>query len=242
MPHIAKADPQLSIDLSGVSKTFGDTPFSVVTNVSSLSGGTLHFSTGSGSVGCTVTDGGSVTITGAAVGTDFCVISVSQDSTANYTSGGPTNDQFHIAKADPQLWIDLSGVSKTFGDTPFSVVTNVSSLSGGTLHFSTGSGSVGCTVTDGGSVTITGAAVGTDFCVISVSQDSTANYTSGGPTNDQFHIAKADPQLSIDLSGVSKTFGDTPFSVVTNVFETPDRSMRQLRISLGDVELVAPLV
>ena len=180
------------------SGTFGDHLAMSATGGSST--GALSFTVDSGSSACSILtsgpDSGKLAITS---GTGSCSITAHKAGDSNYNPVDSASSAVAINKADPQLSIDLSGVSKTFGDTPFSVVTNVSSLSGGTLHFSTGSGSVGCTVTDGGSVTITGAAVGTDFCVISVSQDSTANYTSGGPTNDQFHIAKVVP-AAVDRS------------------------------------------
>src|SRR5204862_373564 len=153
-------------------------------HASSASAGAEEFWVGLGSFGCTVSDAGLVHITGAAVGTDFCVIKVSQDETANYTAAGPVSDSFHIAKADPGLTLDLSGVSATYGDSDFSVASHASSASAGAKHFSLGLGSFGCTVSDAGLVHITGAAVGTDFCVLEVRPIETANYTAAGPVSD----------------------------------------------------------
>ena len=120
---------------------------------SSNSGASKQFALGAGSVGCTVTGGGVVSITGAAVGSDFCVITVSQVETANYLAGGPIPQSFHIAKAASGLAFDLSTLpAKTFGDGDFGVASYASSNSGASKQFALGAGSVGCTVTGGGVV------------------------------------------------------------------------------------------
>ena len=88
----------------------------------------------------------------------------------------------------------------------------VSTNSPGAVSFALGTGSVGCTVTAAGEVTITGAAIGTDKCVIDATLAESANYLGAGPSTQSFNIAKATPSFSFAaLAG--QTFGDPPFSI-----------------------------
>jgi len=288
---VQKGSPSLSFDLSGVSNVYGDAAFSVAGHVTTNSGGTQSFALGAGSHGCSVSSAGLVTITGAAVGSEFCVISVSVAESANYLAAGPLSSQFHIDrkqltvtgpspaaitfgdslpsfvpqitgwvgsdsvaglttaptcgldpayhgagsyavkcsggvddnysfayvdgsftanKAAPNFTFDLSGLTaKTFNDPAFSVASYAaSSNSSGAISFALGSGSHGCSVTSAGQVTITGAAVGTDYCIIEASLAESANYLAAGPISQQFHIAKADQTTLTVTSPNSGINGD----------------------------------
>ena len=179
-----KAPANLAFDLSGLSaKTFGDDDFSVASYATSNSGAAKQFVLGAGSSGCTVTSGGLVHITGAAVGTDFCVISVSQDPTANYLADGPISQSFHIAKANQT--ISFGALSpKLLGDPPF-VVSATGGASGNPVTFSAGPSSI-CTSggTNGTTITITG--VGT--CTVTANQAGNSNYSAAGPVSRTFGI------------------------------------------------------
>ncbi|HWJ15793.1 MAG TPA: hypothetical protein VNS10_18765, partial [Gemmatimonadaceae bacterium] len=66
---------------------------------------------------------------------------------------------FHVVQGavTPSFSFDLAPLpAKTYGDAPFSVSSYVSTNSTGTVTFVLGSGSIGCTVTSAGVVTITG--------------------------------------------------------------------------------------
>jgi hypothetical protein len=179
-----KAPANLAFDLSGLSaKTFGDDDFSVASYATSNSPAAKQFVLGAGSSGCTVTSGGLVHITGAAVGTDFCVISVSQDATANYLAGGPVSQSFHIAKANQT--ITFAALSpKLLGDPPF-VVSATGGDSGNPVTFSAGPSSI-CTSggTNGATITITG--VGT--CTVTANQAGNSNYNAAGAVSRTFGI------------------------------------------------------
>jgi hypothetical protein len=205
----------LVFDLSTLpAKTYGDAPFSVTSYASSDSPAAITFALGTGSVGCTVTSAGQVTITGAAVGSDYCKIEASQVATPNYQAGGPISQSFHIAKKAPTLVFDLSTLpAKTYGDAAFDVSGYASSNSPGAITFALGASSVGCTVTSAGMVTITGAAVGSDYCVIAASQVATPNYTAGGPISQSFHIAKANQTITLNGVPSSADYGDGPFTI-----------------------------
>jgi CSLREA domain-containing protein len=114
----------------------------------------------------------------------------------------------------PDFSFDLSGLAaKTYGDASFSVADYASSTnSDGTKYFSVGTGSVGCSVTSAGVVTITGAATGTSHCILSAFLTSDGTYSSAGPLSQSFQIAKA--ALTVTANDVTITFGQSPsFSV-----------------------------
>jgi hypothetical protein len=170
-------------------------------------------------VGCSVTSAGLVSITGAAVGSDSCVITASLAASANYLAAGPLSQSFNIAKAAANLAFDLSTLpAKTFGDADFSVASYASSNSGATKQFALGAISVGCTVTSAGLVSITGVALGTDYCVVTVSQAATANYLAGGPISQSFHIAKRNTTAT--TSNAVATLGAASVSLSATVSAT----------------------
>jgi hypothetical protein len=165
----------LTFDLSTLNKTFGDPSFSVASLATSNSPATKTFALGSGSVGCTVTNAGQVTITGAAVGTDKCVIEVSQAATANYLAGGPVPDSFNIAKANQT--ITFGTIANKVVGTNFTVSATASS--GLPVSFSA-SGS--CTVS-GNTVSVTGVGP----CTITASQAGNGNYNAATPVPQTFN-------------------------------------------------------
>ena len=196
------------------SGTYGGTASLTATlkaGTAALNNKTVDFKLNGTSVGSATTNSSGVaTLTGVSLsgynaGTYTNYVSASFAGDSTYAASGPTPGDLTVAKASPGLSINLSSLSKTYGDSSFSVVGDVTSASNGTLHFSTGTGSVGCTMTDAGMVTITGAATGSNYCIISVSQDSTTNYTTGGPASSQFHIAKA--TLTVTPDAKSRTYG-----------------------------------
>jgi hypothetical protein len=217
--NIAKGSPTFTFNLSTLgAKTYGDGDFSVASYATTNSTGAITFALGSGSVGCTVSSVGLVSITAPATGSNYCIIEASLAADANYNAAGPESEQFNIAKATPNFTFDLALLpAKTFGDAQFSVATYAGSTnSTGAITFALGSGSTGCTVTSAGMVTITGAATGSNYCKIAASLAADANYIAAGPDTEQFNIAQATPTFSFDLSGLpAKKFGDAPFSVAS---------------------------
>ena len=149
-----------------------------------------------------MTAAGQVTITGAAVGTDKCVIDATLAESANYLGAGPSTQSFNIAKATPSFSFAVLD-EMTFGDPPFSISRAGEHEQPGCGELCARHGSVGCTVTAAGQVTITGAAVGTDKCVINATLAESANYLGAGPSPQSFNIAKATPTTTVTVAGAT---------------------------------------
>ncbi len=93
----------------------------------------------------------------------------------------------------------------------------------GAVTFALASGSVGCTVTSVGLVSITGAAVGTDQCKITATLAETANYL-GGTDTEAFNIAKKLLTVTASDDQTAQYSDNTPtitFSY-SNDFVSPD--------------------
>ena len=115
------------------------------------------------------------------------MIEASQASTASFTAAGPVSQSFHIAKKTPTLTFNLSALpAKTDGDPDFSVASYASSNSPAAITFALGAGSVGCSVTSGGTVSLSLAAIGT--CIITASQSGNANYNAAASVQQSFTI------------------------------------------------------
>jgi hypothetical protein len=285
--------PTFAFDVSALpTKTFGDGNFSVFSYATTNSTGAITFATGAGSVGCSVTSGGMVSITGAAINPSACILEASLASDATYASAGPLQQSFNIAKAPgsvgisnlpasgsvggsftpaytkegdgtastlsnstsvctvtsgvvnyiaagtsllqasvtegtnylaatgsdqgfdvslvtPTFAFDLSALSaKTFGDGSFSVASYATTNSTGAITFALGTGSVGCSVTSAGMVSITGAAVDPVHCVVAATLAADGSYAAAGPMKDSVNVAKAAASVSINNMPLSATVGD----------------------------------
>ncbi len=108
---------------------------------------------------------------------------------------------FSIAQAAPAFTFDLSALAaKAYGDAPFSVASYAHAPADdtGAVTFATGSGSVGCTVTSDGTVTITGVTAGTDHCIIEASLAADSNYLAAGPISQSISIAQAASTVTVN--------------------------------------------
>ena len=280
---VSLVTPTFTFDLSTVpTKTYGDSTFSVADYVTTNSTGAVTFGTVLGSVGCSVTSAGIVTITSAAVDPNHCVIEATLAPTATYAGAGPISQTLHIAKAAgsvtinnipasgtvggnftptytksgngtastlsnstgvctvtsgvvnfiaagtcrlqasvtagtnhlaatgseqtfgisvvaPTFAFDLSALSaKTFGDGNFSVASYATTNSTGAVTFALGTGSVGCSVTSAGMVTIDGAAVDPSHCVLAATLAADGSYAAAGPIEQSFNILRAAGSVSIN--------------------------------------------
>jgi len=121
------------------------------------------------------------------------------DNVANTNSFPGQNIALTPAQSTPTFAFDLSGLSKTFGDAPFSVAGSpyVTTNSDGTVSFALGAGSVGCTVSAAGLVTITSAALGASKCVVVATLAASSSFFSAGPATQSFNIAKANATISV---------------------------------------------
>ena len=265
--------------------------------------------TGTGSRGCSITDAGLVTITGAAVADDYCIIEARLSADATYAAAGPISQSFHVAKAAgsididylpttaavggsftptysgsfdgiastisstlntctvsegvvdydaagtctvhasvtegsnytaatggnhsftislsaPDFTFDLASLpAKTYGAESFSVAGYANSTnSSGAEHFTLGTGTHGCSVTGEGMVTITGAALGTEYCVIEASMDAAGGYSAAGPISQSFNIAKAALTVTADNQTMTHDGGAPTFAVQYSAFAGSDNS------------------
>ena len=202
-------------------KTYGDNLFSVAGYASEPADdtGAITFATGSGSVGCTVTSDGTVTITGAS-GAGACVIEASLAGDANYLGAGPLSQSFSIGRA--RAIISPTSGHATYGGT--AILT--ASLNGGglplvgrTISFQIGtstSATVGSATTDSNGVaTLADVTLPTGYTSATVYPGAViahfagdANYRGTGNTGD-LTVGKA--ILTITPSGdQSMVYGSTP--------------------------------
>jgi hypothetical protein len=109
------------------------------------------------------------------------------------------------SQATPTFTFDLSSLSKTYGDAAFSVAGSpfLTTNSDGAVSFALGTGSVGCTVSSAGLVTITSAAIGSNKCVIAASVAASTNFFAAGPATQSFNIARATATISVTPYSVS---------------------------------------
>jgi hypothetical protein len=185
-------------------RTFGDGPFTV--SASTTSALAVTFSLGSGSAGCSVS-GSTVTITGATAAGQSCIIVASQAGDANYLAAPDVSRSFAIAMATQTITFAVLG-DKTYGDAPFGLTATAP---GGTVTFSLGAGSAGCSVS-GSTVTITGATASGQSCIIVASQPGNTNYQAAPDVSRNFAIARANQTIAF-AALADKTFGDVPFGV-----------------------------
>lgn len=109
----------------------------------------------------------------------------------------------------PTFTFDLTGLpAKAYGGAPFDVDGYTTTNSSGAISFATGPGSVGCSVTAGGTVTITGAAVEPARCILEASVAADATYSAAGPIAQSFNIGKA--VLTVSARSETITYGDAP--------------------------------
>jgi CSLREA domain-containing protein len=286
-------DPGFTFDVSTLGTvTYGNGPFAINGFAHTNSSGYISFALGSGSVGCSVSTGGTVTITAAAIDPSHCIIESSVAPDATYSGAGPISQSFNIAKASgsitinnvpasgsvggsftptytksgdgtastasnstgvctvtsgvvnfiavgtcllqasvtegtshlaatgseqsfsvslvtPTFAFDLTALSpKTFGDGSFSVASYASTNSTGAITFALGAGSVGCSVTSAGMVSITGAATDPMHCVLAATLAADGSYAAAGPMKDSLNVAKAAASVSINNMPLSATVGD----------------------------------
>jgi len=205
---ITKADQTITF-AALADKTYGDVDFAV--SATSSSGLPVSLDVGLED-NCTISSG-TVHLTGAG----SCTVTASQAGNGDFNAATSVANTFKIAKATPSFSFGALG-DKTFGDVPFSVASAVTTNGDGALSFALGTGSVGCTVTTAGQVTITGAAVGTNKCVITATLAPGANYLGAGPSTQTFNIAKA--HATINLGGLTPTYTGSPLAATATTTPT----------------------
>jgi alpha-tubulin suppressor-like RCC1 family protein/uncharacterized protein YjdB len=192
--QIAKATPSIT-GFSIPTKTFGNTPFTIV-DPSSNSTGLFNYV--SSNISIATISGNTITIVGAGTTT----ITASQEATTNYNSRTQTAS-FVVSKATPSI-SGFSIPTKTYGDSPFTIV-DPSSNSTGLFNYVSSNTSIA--TISGNTITIIGAGTTT----ITASQEETTNYNSRTQTAS-FVVSKATPSIT-GFSIPTKTYGDSPFAI-----------------------------
>jgi hypothetical protein len=144
------------------------------------------------------------------VTTGTCLLQASITQGTNYLAATGSEQNFTISLVTPTFSFDLSGLSsKAFGDETFNVASHATTNSTGAITFGLGAGSVGCSVTSAGMVTVTGAAVDPVHCVLSASLAADGTFAAAGPVKDSVNIAKATSSVNINNMPASATVGDS---------------------------------
>ena len=127
---------------------------------------------------------------------------------ANGVDGGSAPTVCTYARAAiqgiPQVLTFPNPGTKTYGDPAFS--NPATSTGPGVISYATGAGSVGCSIDQSGEVTITGAAVGSNYCILTASQAGSGGYIAAAPVTVKFHIAQA--PIAVTASHADLTYGD----------------------------------
>jgi hypothetical protein len=203
---IGKATPTFGA-WSAVTKTYGDSSFTLTPPTSSTPG-TFAYSSATTSV--ISVDGNSATVVGA--GTSVVTATFTPSDTTNYISGGTTTMTVTVGKATPTFgtW---SAVGKTYGDGTFTFTPPTSSIPG-TFAYSSATTSV---ISVSGS-TATVAGVGTSLITATFTPTDSTNYLTGS-AGMTVTVGKATPTFT--WSGLTKTYGDANFSLTAPTPSTP---------------------
>src|SRR5205823_7214775 len=111
------------------------------------------------------------------------------------------SESFNIAKKAAGLTFILSPMpAYAFGEGLLFSAVHAPADSTAPITFATGTGSVGCSVTSAGLVTITGAATGTDKCIIEASTAARSEERRVGTKSRSLSLAKKAEGRTYSLS------------------------------------------
>ena len=193
---VNKALPTLS-SIPAITKTYGDANFTISAPTSN-STGLITLSSSNTSVA--TISGTTITIIGAGT----TIITASQAGDTNYDPG-VTTTILTVNKAMPTLSI-MPALTKTYGDTAFSLVAPTSASTGLVTFVSS---NLNVATISGTTVTIIGAGIAT----ITAIQAADANYLSAN-TTAILAVNKLTPTLS-NFNAIAKTTDDMPFTLTS---------------------------
>ncbi len=213
LTNIAKSTPAFTFDLTALpAKTYGGASFSVAGYASKPAddAGGITFAVGSNSTGCSVTSAGMVTLAGAAIDPDHCVIDASLAADGTYLAAGPLSQSFGIARAS--LTVTADDLTGQYGDAvPSPTSSYAGFVNGETLATSGVTGSPDCAIADG-PYTVQGSPYAIHCAPGTL---SAANYSLTF-VDGALTVTPGTPDFTFDLSGLpSTTYGDGPFSVAS---------------------------
>ena len=201
---VLKVTPILTI-FPNLSKTFGDTNFTITAPTSSIVG---TFTYTSSNENVAIISGNTIQIVGANVGNSngFCTITATQAGTDIYNAVS-ISATLSVTKGTPVL-STFTISSKTTIDKTVTFTPPTSSIIG-PLYFSSENLDVATIDSSTGVITIKGI-VGT--AKINVLQKGTTNYNDSNTVSATLIVSKGTPTLT-NFPNLSKTFGTSPFSV-----------------------------
>jgi len=201
---VRQATPTLGA-MTGATKTFGDTDFTL-TKPSSPSGGAFSFSSSNAGV-VSVDADGKVSVVGAGTAT----ITATQAATGNYTSSSSAA-VVTVGRATTAI-ANLSLSNLTYGASDVTLAPRSSNPS--PFTYTSSSPNVLAVNATTGRVSVVGIGTAT----ITVRQASSANYEAGSESLT-VQIGRATPTLS-SFSAISKDYGDAPFTLTPPVSSSP---------------------
>ena len=195
------------ITLSSITKTYGDASFNLApssTNTDIIGSG-ISFSSNNINV-ATIFDTSYVSITG--VGS--AVITMSQSATTNFNSGSGTVT-ITVNKATPVLSTLSVSSNRTYGSAPFSILTTPTSVSNGTITYSSNDTNI-ATIDNSGIITL----VASGYVSFTATQAATALYNEATKVSNTMTVHRQ--ILLLERSSptnavINKTYGDSYFSV-----------------------------
>ena len=210
---ISKITPVIT--LSAITKNYGDASFNIApsstnTDVSGyngdgLGGGIFTYSSSNTNI-ITIFDTSYVGI----IGVDSATITITQSATTNFTSGSGTV-VITINKGTPILSAFTVSSNRTYGFPPFSALEYPTSMSNGTITYSSSDVNV-ATIDNSGIITLVGAG----YVNFTASQTSTAYYNATTKTTNTMTVHR---QLLLltrvlpDSPIINKIYGDSYFTV-----------------------------
>ena len=152
---------------------------------------------------CSISDG-VVTMTS---GTGTCAVEANRAGNDNYDAADQITANVAATKASQTISFGALA-NKTYGDASFTL-SATGGDSGNAVMLALGTGSVGCSLSDTNSdtVTITGATGVGQKCIIVASQAGNNNYATAADVTRDFTITKA--SLTVNADNQNMTYGDS---------------------------------
>ena len=170
---VAKANQTVSFPVSTITKAYNDSSFTNIATNNRTDGGTIRYTSSNTNIATVNPNSGAVTIISAGTVT----ITATAEATANYNTG-TSSYTLVINPITPTAYFENTEIAKTYGDDNFS--NEVTTVSDGTVTYSSSNPAVATVIPNTGEVTIVGAGDTTITASIVATTNyeaATANYT-----------------------------------------------------------------
>jgi uncharacterized protein YjbI with pentapeptide repeats/uncharacterized protein YjdB len=194
------------ISHSAITKSYGDASFNISPYSTNTDSNVFTITSRNTDI-VTIFDVSNVAIRGVGVTT----IDISQSETNNFMSGS-TSVTVTISKGTPVLSAFTVSSGRTYGSAPFSALAYPTSVSNGTITYSSSDSSV-ATIDSSGIITLVKAG----YVNFTATQQATTYYNSATKTSNTLTVYRQLLPLvrsSPTSSTINKTYGDSYFNVV----------------------------